>query len=660
MIKFDQLKFNNWISFYGNQPPIIFSQKQDENVTFILADNEAGKTSILRGIQWCMFGNTNDPKKYKKHQERLNFQAAEEMNYSYSVELKLTFNDNDYRIKRTAYIDEGDFKEGNFQEEVSCNIEGKIFSGKRAEKEIYDIFDLNSSRFYLFDGEMLSEYEDLLGSNNMSELSTKIKESIENLLQITPLKHARKSLENITNKANKAYQSDESNNEQARKIAKEIASIDIDLESLNSEMEKLVKRKTECQDRANEAQDILTKNSSEKTKGQRLEEIKNRLIPSLKEDIEKHQKQLSQHCKTAYLAIIAIIANKQRDKLKKREDSITKKQNTILHNKLYKDLIDDTSISKESKKIINSYISDSSSNNHQEIEEELYKIRSSIKSLMSLDSTASNMGLQENIYKSLSGNLEEFISLESEKENLLEEIGKETADIIKNASNDMKTNLGLVANINLDLNPEKKGTLASRIQELTDKKDLLNSTMPEDSGDKSLSSVKLKTSKEYHEFFDNVVNEMINKCKSDIEEKANEIYKELREYKEMDDDAEDNTDLRLAINNNYGIAVKSGERELIASAGGSQIVALSLIFSLRNILESQAPILMDTPMARLDNKFRRGLLEVAPKHGSQFILLVHDGELDPGSTLFNAIRQKIGKKYRLSKINPRQTEILSD
>lgn len=660
MIKFDQLKFNNWISFYGKQPPIIFSQKQDENVTFILADNEAGKTSILRGIQWCMFGDTNDPKKYKKHPERLNFQAAEEKNYSYSVELKLSFNGKDYIIKRSAYIDEGDFKESNFQEEVSCNIEGKIFSGKRAEKEIYNIFDLNSSRFYLFDGEMLSEYEDLLGSNNMSELSAKIKESIENLLQITPLKHSRKSLENVTNKANKAYQDDESNNEQARKIATEIASIDIDLEAKQEEMSNLLEKKIECQNNYNAAHDILTKNSSEKTKGQRLEEIKNKLIPSLKEDIEKYQKQLFQHCKTAYLAIIANIANKQSDKFKKREDSLTKKQNTYLHNKLYKDLIDDTNISKESKEIINSYISDSSSNNNQKIEDELYKVKSSIKSLTSLDSTASNMGLQVNIYKSLSGNLEELISLESERENLLEEIGTESADIIKNASNDMKTNLGLVADINLALNPEKKGTIAYEIHELTDKKDLLNSTMPDDSGDISLSSVKLKTSKEYHEFFDNVVNEMINKSKSDIEEKANEIYEELREYKEMDDVSEDHTDLRLAINDNYGIAVKSGERELIASAGGSQIVALSLIFSLRNILESQAPILMDTPMARLDNKYRRGLLKVAPNHGSQFILLVHDGELDPGSTLFNTIRQKIGKKYRLNKINPRQTEILSD
>ena len=36
-------------------------------------------------------------------------------------------------------------------------------------------------------------------------------------------------------------------------------------------------------------------------------------------------------------------------------------------------------------------------------------------------------------------------------------------------------------------------------------------------------------------------------------------------------------------------------------------------------------------MARLDTKYRKGLLEVAPNQGTQFILLVHDGEIDPES-----------------------------
>ncbi len=661
MIKFDQLKFNNWISFYGNQPPIVFSGNETQNITFILADNEAGKTSILRGIQWCMFGNTNDPKKYKKHLERLNFQAAEEKIYSYSVELKLIFNGENYIIKRAAYIDHNsELKEQNFQEELVCNINGNILKDKRAEKAIHEIFDLNSSRFYLFDGEMLDEYETLLVSNNVSELSKKIKESIENLLQVTPLKHARKSLESITNRANKDYQADDANNQQARQIAKKIQAIDIDIEAFNKEEEKLLEKKAEYQSNYNNAQDVLTKNSSEKTKGQRLDEINNNLIPSLKEKIKNTEIQLAQLCKTSYLGIVENITKKNIDKLKKNRDTLIKKQNTFLNNKLYKDLIDDTNISKESSDIIKSYISESSSKSETQIEDELYRAKSNIKNLKKLDSGSSNLNLQLNIYETLANNREEIISLESEGNNILEEIGKGSAEIIKNASNDMKTYSGLIAEINLALNPEKEGTIAFNIQKLQKDKDLLNSSMPHDSGDRTLSSVKLEMSKKYQAFFDNLVNEMIEKSKDDIENKANKIYQELREFKNIEDASPEETDLRLVINDNYGISVKSGNKDLIASAGGSQIIALSLIFALRNILESEAPILMDTPMARLDNNYRKGLLEVAPNQGTQFILLVHDGELDPGSTLYDTIRPKIDKKYKLNKKNVRNTEILRD
>ena len=148
--------------------------------------------------------------------------------------------------------------------------------------------------------------------------------------------------------------------------------------------------------------------------------------------------------------------------------------------------------------------------------------------------------------------------------------------------------------------------------------------------------------------------------KNQIETNANAIYKQLREYKEIDSEDDENSSLKLVINDNYGICIKSGTKELTASAGGSQIVALSLIFSLRDILESRAPILMDTPMARLDTKYRKGLLEVAPNQGTQFILLVHDGEIDPESALHTLIRPRIGKNYKLKKENTRHSEIESD
>ena len=72
MIVFNHIKFKNWIPYYGDQK-LEFSTKSDKNITIVVADSQTGKTSISRGILWCMFGTTNDKRnRYKTDLERLN------------------------------------------------------------------------------------------------------------------------------------------------------------------------------------------------------------------------------------------------------------------------------------------------------------------------------------------------------------------------------------------------------------------------------------------------------------------------------------------------------------------------------------------------------------------------------------------------------------
>jgi DNA sulfur modification protein DndD len=664
MIIFDQLKLNNWISFYGNQLPIVFAKDEKKNVTFILADNEVGKTSILRGIQWCMFGKTHDPKdskKYKKHFQRLNFQAADEKNYNYFVELKLLHNNKNYVITRAASIDSSlEPEERNFKEELTCIVEGKIFKDKKAQLKVNEIFDFNSSRFYLFDGEMLNEYEELLVSENISDLSKKIKFAIEDLLQITQLRHARKSLQRLAMNANDAFQSDESNNSTAREIAKKIHNLNIDIDAYETQITELEIKRAEYQIDLEKAQEIFTQNSSERVDGERLADIKSNDLPNCITDISNLEEQLTQHAKTSYIGIIDKVAIKTIEKLNSKREALNKKLQKIGNNKLYVDLIDNTDISEESKKVIHSYITKTSNQNEDVIESEIYKINTKIKSIKLLDPRGANLPLMLKIYNELASARELKISLENEEKNLLDKIGKDKSEVIANAKSSMQKNNSLIARASLALNPDEEGTVANKKLKLEEDVRMLELSMPNDVGDKSLSSVTLSITQEYKDFFEGIVNKKVSKAKNEIEINANAIYEQLREYKEIDNEDDENSSLKLVINDNYGIGIKSGTRELTASAGGSQIVALSLIFSLRNILESKAPILMDTPMARLDTKYRKGLLEVAPNQGTQFILLVHDGEIDPESALHSLIRPRIGKTYKLKKENTRHSEIESD
>jgi len=69
-------------------------------------------------------------------------------------------------------------------------------------------------------------------------------------------------------------------------------------------------------------------------------------------------------------------------------------------------------------------------------------------------------------------------------------------------------------------------------------------------------------------------------------------------------------------------------RQRDASAGEHQIFALSIVSALAD-LAGGFPIIMDTPLARLDPLHRRNVLEHFAGRGSQLILLTHPAELGP-------------------------------
>jgi DNA sulfur modification protein DndD len=91
----------------------------------------------------------------------------------------------------------------------------------------------------------------------------------------------------------------------------------------------------------------------------------------------------------------------------------------------------------------------------------------------------------------------------------------------------------------------------------------------------------------------------------------------------------------LEINQNYGLSiVDSSDRYVsLRSAGAEQVVALSLIDGLNRTGRAAGPIVMDTPFGRLDLRHRDNILAYLPTVASQFVLLVHSGEIRPETDL---------------------------
>ena len=135
-------------------------------------------------------------------------------------------------------------------------------------------------------------------------------------MQITQLRHARKSLQNLQ------MQMMPFNQMKAIMLSekcKKIHNLNIDIESYQEQIDELEHARVEYQIELDKAQDIFTQNSSEKIDGERLAEIKSNYLPNCISDIATLEEQLAQHAKTSYLGIIDKFAIKTIDKLSSKE-----------------------------------------------------------------------------------------------------------------------------------------------------------------------------------------------------------------------------------------------------------------------------------------------------------------------------------------------------
>ena len=656
MFVFQQLNFKNWIPFYGNQK-IIFSVDPNKNITFIEADNMAGKTSIYRGILWCMFGDTGDKdEEYSKYIDRLNLQAMGEKDYKYQVELKLKFKGKKYVITRKAELkSDAKIDESNWEEFLSCNIDSDDSVGIEAQKNINKIFDMTTSRFYLFDGEMLSEYKKLIKSNNMGGLAKKIIDAIEDILRITSLRNAKKSLDAIHTSALKQANQEKNKDTNVQKALNTLEKKGKLLNELKKEKEKLVKNKIKAEKKAEDARKILENNPDQKQLAQEVKDLAETKIPNCKTNILDLEKVVRANASLIYLRVLDTNIRRIKKQITKRLEALEKKIDQYKKIDVYNSILNDLDISIESKAVIEQQMPNINIDEKQKIDNQIFDLKAKLLELNKFNSGQANMTILVEKYNQLKKEKYNFETYKARHEEiLLRSGGKDNVDSLQKQWEILQSNSELIGKIEEKLDESIENSNAWKIKNLKSEINIIEDTIPKTKA-KTIHANKEIIARKYKNFFEASIKTMVDETKSLISKSANEMYSKLSAYRVFVNI--EKTGTNLEITENFGLQLRtSSGNKLAASAGGSNIVALSLITALRNQLP-ESPFLMDTPFGRLDLKFREGVLTLGPKMGTQFILLVQDGEVAPNSELHGIIRDKIGSTYKLNKMDDDVTEI---
>ena len=162
------------------------------------------------------------------------------------------------------------------------------------------------------------------------------------------------------------------------------------------------------------------------------------------------------------------------------------------------------------------------------------------------------------------------------------------------------------------------------------------------------STIKAQLCSQLEKTFNQSIDRLRDRLRQAVQDRANEAFRKLITQKSY---------RGLEINRNYGLSiVDDRERHVtVRSAGAEQIVALSLIDGLNRTADrAPGPVVMDTPFGRLDPNHRDNILSYMPTVTSQFVLLVHQGEIRPETDLAS-IKSRIGGVYQIREINSRHS-----
>lgn len=656
-MKLLKLTSTNFMPYKGTMN-LTFPTNADQNVMLVYGDNMRGKTSLLNALRWAFYG-----KALGRHsrelplQDLINKEAALEGDWS--METCITFEDSghtyEYRRRATKHaLVSKPSRPEDFEVKRGLLRDGIVITEYMIDAEISRFAPEQTSRFFLFDGELLQEYESLLIEG--SEQGRKIKESIEQALGVPTLIKGREDAQTLLKSAQKQQTRDlekisgmERHVERQKALQSDIDTIERDLSDLDGQLKTTRTDKAKLDDfieateqihaakeRLTANQDSLAANaqSQKDLEIQRLGLMRDAWKDLIRPQIALKREHLTEENSQLAEAMIrkANVAG-QIEQLKKSLESATCHAcGQALHQSQRE--VAGAELGRLEAEYLGIAVDETARN----------RISAEIRDLDRLLKPGPTAQIKF-CDKELSKLKVEQTKLDNEIERLHDQIkGQDTAEIArKRALRDglIKNEGSIEQNIRaskakLDKNNKDLAMIAKALE-----------SIPTARAAKSTQIVKIAG--ELERIYGRSIDRLREDLKTRVEQFASDAFKALSTQSKYS---------RLKINNNYGLAIldEQGHEVTIRSAGAEQIVALSLIDGLARAGRSAGPVVMDTPFGRLDLGHRANILKYLPSTTQQLILFVHAGEVDRHNDLAQ-ISSRVASIYEIKEVSPRHSKI---
>lgn len=644
---------------------IAFSCDKDKNVTVILGQNTAGKTTIVKAFIWAFYRiNTFENKIL------LNSDVADAMfpNTVKIAKVEIEIEHKNYTYKITTKEEYSKSNLGRIwisnkadTSLIKVNADGGVpLSGNKAYEEIDSILRPELKEYFFFDGE----------TNSINEVTSKknLTDAVSNILGLTNMMLLKDFYDPTKGESVPSY------------LRKKVIAIDSNAVNDYTEgLEKALKKKSELESELNENTKEIERLQNQRTK-------KELLIDSNK-DVEADQNDK----KRLMLSI-------EKDKNTKESDFSNLISSINASNSLLKGLFGVSYIKNNIEACINSSTFNSQDSWSHVSEEFIDQIIARGRCVCGAEIRNESEAYKHLLLEKDKMEPRDFGKYASDFSSAEQNNVYYASSIMEAFSTGAEKLINLI--IKIDEDKERLSQIVKRIEGKPDigetqkelnqiiyqlgakesrDKNIIEADIPEaemkiKEFNSKISSNSAKTQE--NEFIDKCIDyaELIyEKLKERISLSKNEIKEKLlSEVTESFNKMYHGKDRTICIDDNFKVGLLTKEKEIDLTQGLKTVMNYSFVTGLSKLAREHAsddelgdiedegesyPLVMDAPFSATDDLHIKNICKVLPEYCDQVIMCVMQKDFEHAS---KSLKEKIGKLYILKKIDETESRILED
>lgn len=613
-------------------------------VTIFYGENMRGKTSLLNAIRFALFGTVlGRGRRNVAFEDLVNLEARAEGEKHFEVSLELTHARGAYRLTRTGKPGaNGEYVPGLYLERG-----GQHLSPQQAVHELEQILPKDIARFFLFDGELLQEYEDLLHTD--SDMGVQISTAIERILGVPVLTGARDSAKAALERAETALAVAAQGDQKTREFGNQLQSLTAERQVLTEDLFRLERDLEGLRGR----KAVIEADMRRRERFAALLEKRDRLTKELGEAqtrLDASALALTSAMAPAWAALIRPrLASAVADLRRREADlqaAVTRAQ--VLHELAHgRDPDCPTCLQKvgsEAQARIRAALEAGDDSGDVGSQRELAAVRRRLDALQAqLD--AANPEALRLMWQGYEDLRNQIYTLKGEIEDTGRKIGGDMEAELRGLSRDydtvvreiVATEEGIAATqVKLAENAVYRENIQKRLEKLA-------------GGQMEAERRRRDLASQVYGLFEAGVDAYRKQLRDVVEADASAFFLKMTTEPDY---------AGLKINESYGLTIvhKDGTLIPIRSAGAEHVVALSLVAALQNNAPLRGPIFIDSPFGRLDGGHRRNIVRTLPDMADQVVLLVYEDEL-PVEIAHNTLQEQLKAEWVLVRESARHTRI---